>query len=159
MPGLGARMFGQSSVVTTAVATFLIVYLLGLLPVIHYLIFGHRERRRDILAYFTPNEINSYFERFCYAEAEAFAKAPVKEFQNLYDRRFGRRVFVLPTAVYLLSLAGAASAIVCGTLIKSALPIADEAVRLLAVYAIAGAYVWVIFDLLVRCQQRDLVPN
>src|SRR5258706_199344 len=136
---------------------------LGLLPAIHHLMFGYWERRREILDYFDDKSICLYFERFFAARAVELSTQPRTQLEKLYDQRFGIRTFLLPFLAYAATLTISVAVIVSVsiepifniTLPEGALTDTQKAV----VYALAGAYLWVVSDLLDRLRQRNIVPS
>src|SRR5205809_627371 len=140
-----------------AIVSALLVFTLGFLPVVHHLFYGLNERRREILSYFDKQSINLYFTQFYQAEASQPSNDPTKAFADLYTQRFGPRTFLLAVVLYAVSLA-----LVVWTVTFSALTIDFFSVPKLeirGVYALAGAYLWVIWDLVTRFRQRDIVPS
>ncbi len=134
------------------------VFLLGLLPLIHFLIFGLHERRREIVCYFDKRSIRLYLEQFYSAEAERLSKNPDQALLNIYDERFGRRTFVLPGLVYLAGLVLVIAGVAC-SLLDNILGWTGPKLESRAIYALAGAYFWVTWDLISRYRQRDVVPS
>src|ERR1700742_1125964 len=134
-------------------------FLLGLFPVIHHLAFGLRERRREIVCLLDDKAAKHYFDQFYHAVAAEMRRAPRRELEQLYDRRFGKRNLALPIAIYALALV--LGVIVVATAARAQLP--DKPVGALvtpiAAYALAGAYLWVVSDLISRYRQRNLVPS
>ncbi len=139
---------------------FLTLMALGLLfgPVICYLISGWVARRREILGSFVPETIKLYFNIFYFADF-GDSQNPQDDFRNLYDWRYSRQHFGIPsvclfaTSIFFLAFA---SSTIFGWLRGEAAPESDPVA--IAVAAIAGAYMWVLYDLIRRAQQRDLHP-
>lgn len=133
-------------------------FALGVFPVAHHLIFGNRERRREILGFFTPGTVKLYFQEFYESEFEKIARDPSAALRQLYDQRFGARTFALPFILYGLSLL-----ILIGVIVVSILhgPIrwGGATLELKGLYALAGAYLWVTFDLISGYRQRNLTPS
>src|ERR1043165_1511044 len=138
---------------------------LGLLPVIQYLIFGFRERRREILDYFDDNSVKLYFERFFGARADQLNQHPRQHLETLYDERFGRQTYLLPLLIYVVALVVCVAVIVTATIAPVfQVPLPKDAPTLKnlvesVAYALAGAYMWVVYDLLDRMRVRNIVPS
>jgi hypothetical protein len=138
---------------------------LGLLPVAQHLIFGYRERRREILDYFGDGSVKLYFERFFAARVHQLNQRPREQLAKLYDDRFGRRTYVLPLLIYVIMLAVCVAAIVsaavepifCVPLPKDT-PTLKNLLESVA-YALGGAYMWVVYDLLDRMRLRNIPPS
>ena len=128
-----------------------------LVPPIIYLFTGWAVRRSEIVGAMSARGAELYFRQFYPALTPG--KDVLKAFGKHYLRRYGRRHYVLP----LLLLGSVASFLLLlaihtvfdwlvGTSSKSDLPA-------LAIGAIAGAYMWVVGDVLLRCRQRQLGPT
>ncbi len=141
------------------VAAAVTAFLLGIFPIIHHLVFGLRERKREITDLLNDQAIIAYFDQFYHADAPRLNHDPRKHLSNIYDRRYGVRTFLLPGSVYAAMLALAVLALVAT--VGATLPDAPTVavVPLVAAYALAGAYLWVVYDLIARYRQRNLVPS
>jgi hypothetical protein len=134
----------------------LVALLLGIVPVFHYRRSGYRERREEIIHYFNSEAIAHYFDRFRNARNVA---DPQAEFAIYYDQRFGAVSYRYPILIYMFALLTAilwigASASKAGPLLeKIIVPAPDVA------WALAGAYFWIVQDLLSRFMRRDLAPS
>jgi hypothetical protein len=135
---------------------------LGCLPVIHHLVFGLHERRREIIDYFQPHSILLYFKQFYSGDWRLLAGKPeteiVAKFNEEYDSRFGVRTFLLPTSVYLLALLTLVF-VIAFAIARGSPKWAGGALDIRELYALAGAYLWVILDLVSHYRQRDLAPS
>jgi hypothetical protein len=135
-----------------------VTWCLGTFPVLHFLWMGYRERRQEILGAFSSRTTVFYFKRY---RADRTAPAPeesARQLRRMYDRRFGRRMYGLPLLVYgaALSLTVVViTASAAGTLGSSSL--FDFRVPDQVAWALAGAYLWVVSDLLERYRRRDMV--
>jgi hypothetical protein len=135
---------------------------LGTFPIVHHLVFGLRERRREILSYFQLPSVRLYFEQFYSAEWQRLQGKSDAEiiatFNDVYDGRFGIRTFLFPGSVYVLGLF-----VLIGIMVfafsHSSLKWAGATMETRGLYALAGAYLWVILDLISRYRERDLVPS
>jgi len=139
---------------------FLVVIAVGLLfaPVIHYLINDWVARQREILSSFTKRAIRRYFKIFFFNELGA-SKNPKLDFTNLYNKRFGRRHFIIP-AICLLAVVVFLAVPISWTVFLWLHKESNYRLDLppLAVAAVAGAYMWVLYDFIRRTQRRDLGP-
>lgn len=146
---------GPALVVTTAVFAFL----LGLFPILHHLIFGLRERKREISDLLDDHAVRAYFDHFYHADAERLKRNPRKHLSDIYDARFGARTFLLPGVAYGAMLA--ITVLALATVVGAKLPNAPVVPLIAPVpaYALAGAYLWVVYDLIARYRQRNLVPS
>jgi hypothetical protein len=137
-----------------------VAFALGVFPVLHHLLFGLPERRREIVGYFDPRAIKLYFEHFYRAELPRLEKERDLEraLERLYNQRFGRRTYVLPIVSYFAALAILVGAVAYGVIVG---PIqwAEASLDKMGLYALAGGYLWVVFDIIARYRQRDLVPS
>jgi hypothetical protein len=142
--------------------TAIVGFALGILPVIHHLAYGLRERRREIINYFQPHSILLYFKQFYSGEWRSLVGRPDDEvtakFNQMYDSRFGIRTFSLPLGVYSLALFALVLAIAY-SLARGSPRWAGATLETRGLFALAGAYLWVILDLISRYRQRDLVPS
>jgi hypothetical protein len=153
-----SQLLGDRSVVVAATVAFG----LGTFPVIHHLVFGLRERRREILSYFQPHSVLLYFKQFYSAEwrrlnGKSDAEV-IASFNDVYDGRFGVRTFLFPGSVYVLGLF-VLIGVMLFTVRNGSLKWAGATLETRGLYALAGAYLWVTLDLISRYRQRDLVPS
>jgi hypothetical protein len=156
--GIFVAVGGMSSRTVLAYAG-VVAFLLGIFPVIHHLAFGLRERKREITDLLDDAAVRAYFDQFYHADAARLNVAPRKYLSDIYDRRFGFRTFLLPGLVYAVMLALAVLAL--ATAVGEKLP-GTPTVALVppvAAYALAGAYLWVVYDLIARYRLRNLVPS
>lgn len=145
-----------------AFLVWFIAVALGLLPAIHHLMFGYWERRREILDYFDDKSIRLYFERFFAARAPELSQRPREQLETLYDQRFGLRTFLLPLLAYAATLMISVAVIVSVSIepiFGITMPGTVTDTHKAVVYALAGAYLWVVSDLLDRLRQRNIVPS
>ena len=129
-----------------------IVASLPIVAVLHFLCFGWKTRRDQIVFRFTNDSIGDYKKMFCpnsnFKDWRGFARD--------YDSRFGRRLFALPvlvlfTTVIFLSYLSV-SWVFSHDWFSSPLNTAT-----IAISALAGAYVWITYDLILRVRQNDVV--
>lgn len=130
-----------------------------LAPVVHYLAGGWKVRRREVLGNFTGNSATKYFKVF-YAPFYGESDDPQGDLAGFYDFRFGRKNFLVPT-VCLVLVSGFLLALVSQTVFMRLRKDSGlwEGLPIIAVAALAGAYMWVLQDLIRRARQRDLHPT
>jgi hypothetical protein len=158
MGGCGMDL-GTISNVNVLMSTGVVAFLLGMFPVIRHLAFGLRERKREITDLLDDQAITGYFDQFYHADAPRLNVQPRKHLSDIYNRRFGFRTFMLPGLLYAAMLALALLAL--ATAVGAKLP-GKPTVALVppvAAYALAGAYLWVVYDLIARYRQHNLVPS
>ncbi len=136
-----------------------VAFLLGLFPIVHHLCFGLRERRREILGLLDDTAISLYFDQFYHAEAASLKLNPRVELGRIYDQRFGHRTYVLPVILYTVVLAVVVSVICVAVGAKVPPDLMGVPVTSTGAYALAGAYLWVVNDLISRYRLRNLVPS
>jgi hypothetical protein len=138
----------------------LVVIAIGFLfaPIIHYLIGGWVAKQREILSSFTEQAMRRYFKIFFPADFGA-SKNPKLDFTNLYNKRFGRRHFIIPV-ICLLAIVVFLAIPVSWTVFLWLRKESNYQLDLppLAVAAVAGAYMWVLYDFIRRTQLCDLGP-
>jgi hypothetical protein len=141
-----------------AVVAWLVAFLLGLFPIWHHVALGLSERRRSILGYFNDHAAQLYFQQFYPSEVNAPHYA--EKLAELYDKRFGVRAFWRPLALYVIALAVTVTVVLATAF--SALKVVtvpSAVVAPIPAYALAGAYLWIVSDMIQRYSQRDLVPG
>ena len=139
------------------------LFFLLLAPIGTYLIYGWDVRRREILTGLDSREnaaITLYFQQFHSNFETALANNPDKQFQAYYRARFGRHHFVLP----LILLAGLMTVLLfqCSLWVQELLvPPSASASHppVIALLAIMGAYMWVLYDQITRWWYSDLSPG
>jgi hypothetical protein len=149
-----------SSYVTSGYVWGLTALLLGLLimPVLRYLAVGWATKRRAIVSGLTKEAIDLYFHQFY--PNEHVDKGHVRAaFENNFDRRFGRRHYLLP-GLFLAAVAGLATFLLSASVAVwlGILPQEAGAIPAVAAAALAGAYMWVLDDLITRNRRLDLAP-
>ncbi len=137
-------------------AAVAILMALIVVPVIIYLFTGWSVRRSEIVGAMSAEGASLYFRQFYPALMPdgdvlgAFAKH--------YRRRYGRLHYVLPLLL-LGSIALFLLVLTTHTLFHWLLGTTGSYdLPSLAIGAIAGAYMWVVADILLRCRQRQLAP-
>jgi hypothetical protein len=136
----------------------LVALLLLVTPIIHYLFTGWAARRKQILAAFKDEGIRYYFCLFYPAEGE-IGDDPQAALALFYDKQFGRQHFVLP-GVVLLVTSTCMVAFATWACLFWLRPQEESSFNIpaIAVAAIAGAYAWIVHDLVTRAQRGDLHP-
>lgn len=144
------------------------VILLGiailLVPPMRYVLVGWAAKRKDIMDGLGLKSRIAYFQMF--SKSSEYAKeveGPVdifNEFEALYEKWYGRRLFFTPVAVVALTTAIAVTAVVFTVLHRWAYlpcnPLFD--VPRTAMAAFAGAYMWVVNDFIWRARRLDFSP-
>lgn len=136
----------------------LLLFLLLVVPPCLYLIAGWHFRREEILSYFRDQTVKLYFRTF-FPSKLADSPMPLLAFKKQYNDRFGRRHYVVPMIIF----AGVAGI----SLILISEPLSywlqgeeqpNPILHPIGSAAVAGAYMWVIYDLISRTRKRDLAP-
>ncbi|MHC4498166.1 MAG: hypothetical protein ACYS21_03525 [Planctomycetota bacterium] len=131
-------------------------------PVVHHLVWGWRGKREEVLGILGDSGIKSYFELFfpAYFEALEDPQSDSKVvFREFYDKRFGRRHFVVPCVVLAVVSAFLLFVASWAVLLKlRGETTATIQIPPIALAAFAGGYIWVLYDLLKRAHQRDMRP-
>jgi hypothetical protein len=151
-----------------------------------FLIRGRNARREEILGAFSARSISIYFERFWTSRqdlAELAATATTTfasgsedqireikrrlkiEFARLYDGQFGHLPYTLAAVLFSvimaisisISLQSALATIQGGA--AAYLPFVGVKLGPTAIAALAGAYMWVVSDLILRSRRRDCLPS
>src|SRR5208282_678422 len=145
-------------------------------PIAAFALRGWSIKRDDILGSFTTDAKALYLATFLQVDSEQPAvasKQPDKDFDDLYHKRYGRWRLVLPTLLLItvclpLTFLIAESALARFVLSKSgsAVTFAQAGVSnhyitlpRVALAAIAGAFVWVVADLIAKYARYDLRPQ
>lgn len=138
---------------TTLIATGIIASL-PLIPVGHYLAFGWPARKRQIVSRLSNQSIGYYRMAFCpesdFTDNSGFAKE--------YDKRYGRPLFTAP--ILLLALALLVLTYFCVLwVLTHDWASAQEGTAKIAIFSLAGAYMWITYDLIFRARQNDIVTS
>jgi hypothetical protein len=139
-----------------ALLTVLVLALL-LVPPLVYLGPGWRARRSEIVDALSDDAVRLYFRQF-FPTIDVPADDVTAFFEAHYDERYGRRHYVLPFVI-LTALAG--SLITLSVRVAAGWPLAEGVprdFRAVVVAAVAGAYSWVVVDMIGRCRRRELSP-
>ena len=131
-----------------------IVATLPLIPTGHFLLFGWPARKEQIVSRFSDEAIGRYRQMFYpesgFKDSEGFAEE--------YDLRYGRRLFVFPVLLFAATVIGATYWSVTWVFSHDWAS-ASEGTAKIAIFSLAGAYVWVTFDLILRARQNDVVTS
>ena len=131
-----------------------IVAALPLIATGHFLWFGWPARKAQILSRFSNDSIKHYRDTFC-PEATFVNTA---EFEKDYEKRYGRRLFFFPVllfAITVIFLAYFSTSWVWSHDWWGA----TEGTGKIAISSLAGAYIWVTYDLVFRVRQNDVVTS
>jgi hypothetical protein len=148
---------GDTKLVVALVATGTLILLI---PIIGYLTMGWYAKRADIMDGLNPNARRLYFKMFCRAEATPTEDEAMQRLDQVYNYWYGIRLFVMP-AVVLLGVCTLSLCFVAASTFKAGccLPTDFPDVGGKGVAAIAGAYMWVVNDLISRARRLDLSPS
>jgi len=161
-PGTKEKATSPSPLVVWLISAMFIApgFALLILPFLSYTWVGWEAKRKDIMDGLNADSRLAYFEMFSRADARPAANNAMREFEKLYGRWYGRKYFVFPGA-----LLGIVGLIAVGLLTMTGLHrmhyIADSLlfdVPDTAMAAIAGAYLWVVNDLISRARRLDFSP-
>jgi hypothetical protein len=129
-----------------------IVAALPLIPAGHFLLFGWPARKEQIVSRFSDEAIGRYRQMFRpesrFKDSEGFSEE--------YDLRYGRRLFVFPVLLFAATVIGATYWSMAWVFSHDWAS-ASEGTAKVAIFSLAGAYVWVTFDLILRARQNDVV--
>jgi len=164
----------------------LIILAIPLAPLLWFLTVGREARREEILGAFSSRSIAVYFERFWTSRKELADLAAVaattflsgteqriaeteeklrSAFKNLYDRQFPHLPYILSTILLSLIVAVSASLSLQSSLAmirgggSAYLPFVGMTLGATGIAALAGAYMWVSSDLILRSRRRDCLPS
>jgi hypothetical protein len=129
------------------------------LPVLLYLINGWAARRDNIFYYFGASAFKLYLTTFFQGEPITPHKDHRAAFEYKYYKRFGRRHYLIPM-LFLLIFALLLLIMVSETVFAWLGIVEQPGIELspIAVSALAGAYMWVLFDFIGRNRRLDLHP-
>jgi hypothetical protein len=131
-----------------------IVALLPLIPVAHFLRFGWPARKQQIVSRLSDQSITHYRQTFCpmsdFTDSAGFAKE--------YDLRYGRHLFWFPVILFCVMVFFLTYLSVSWVLSHDWAS-ASEGTSKIAIFSLAGAYVWITYDLIIRARQNDIVTS
>ncbi len=131
-----------------------------MIPFLRYVCFGWRAKRQDIMDVFTEDACRTYFEMFSPSRISSADKKVSVEFDRLYSKWYGRRLFWVPGLLLFLVGLIAVTLVVLTVLHTRgyvANPLFD--VPNIGIAAIAGAYLWVVNDFISRVRRLDFAPS
>jgi hypothetical protein len=131
-----------------------IVAALPLLPVGHFLCFGWPARKQQIISRLSDESIVLYKETFC--PKSSFVDSA--GFESEYRARYGRTLFFVPVLLFAVALLFLTYLSVSWTFSHDWAS-ATEGTAKIAIFSLAGAYVWITYDLIVRARQNDIVTS
>ena len=138
-----------TTLISTAIAASLPV-----IPVGHFLLFGWPARKQQIVSRLSDQSIIHYKETFCpkcdFTDNAGFASE--------YDVRYGRRRFWFPVISFCVTMFFLTYLCISWTLAHDRAS-ASEGTAKIAILSLAGAYVWITYDLILRARQNDLGPS
>jgi hypothetical protein len=139
------------------ICAVVILTALLVIPVLIYLFTGWSVRRSEIVGAMSSKGAALYFKQFYPALRPE--RDVLKAFSKHYQRRYGRRHYLIPLA--LLGIVAIFLLIMTTHTILNWLLNQSSATNLppVAVGATAGAYMWVAGDILIRCRGRQLAPT
>jgi hypothetical protein len=144
----------MSNLHNTILISTAIVASLPVVPIAHYLRFGWAARKRQIVDRLPEASIAHYKDTFCpmgdFEDSAGFARE--------YDLRYGRRLFVFPVTLFCVAIYFLTYLSACWVLPHD-WSSADEGTAKIAILSLAGAYVWITYDLIIRARQNDIVTS
>lgn len=142
-----------------SVVMVVVLVLLLALPILRYLFAGWIAKRDELMSYFNDVLVVEYFKQFLPTEGLDGAAAR-QEFEKIYDSRLGRRLYLVPTVLIVIVVVFEAIA-ASGTALKAigAVDKVDLYLPDIALSAIAGGYMWVVSDFIIRMRGRNLSPS
>lgn len=127
-----------------------------MVPVVHYIWAGWHAKRKDIMDGLNADARQAYFEMFVRSEPKPDLDKATSRFDALYKKWYGRRYFLVPGLLLF-----AVSTIIVTLVLLSMLDRVGYMsnpffnVPNIAIAATAGAYLWVVHDLISRSRKLD----
>lgn len=131
-----------------------IVGSLPLIPVGHYLRFGWPARKQQITSRLSDECIRLY--RMTFYPNSGFTDSA--GFAREYDLRYGRPLFFFPVALFGITMIFLTYLSVSWVFSHDWAG-ASEGTAKIAILSLAGAYVWITYDLIIRARQNDIVTS
>jgi hypothetical protein len=131
-----------------------IVAALPLVPVGHFLCFGWRARKQQIISRLSDTSILLYKQTFC----PKISFVDSAGFEKDYKARYGRQLFFFPLLLFIAALLFPAYLSVSWTFSHDWTS-AGEGIAKIAIFSLAGAYLWITYDLIIRARQNDIVTS
>ncbi|HEX4824719.1 MAG TPA: hypothetical protein VFV19_10415 [Candidatus Polarisedimenticolaceae bacterium] len=139
-------------------ASMVLLWALMMAPPVFYLTRVWPRRRREVLALLSNEAIALYFETYYPAEVPDVRDGR-ERIARFFDEQFSRRRYYLP----LLLLAAMSAFVVYWSMsnLSESLrhDVAPSEKIMLAVLALAGAYMWVVSELITRWRAHDMAPS
>jgi hypothetical protein len=124
---------------------------LPLIPIGQFLYFGWAARKQEIVSRLSDQSIAYYKDTFYpesdFTNSEGFAKD--------YDARYGRQLFWWPVILFAAALMFLTYQSVSWVFANDWLS-STEGTAKIAISSLAGAYLWITFDLIFRARQNDI---
>ncbi len=127
---------------------------LPLIPLGHFLRYGWDAKRQQILDEFSDDTVKLYRDTF-YPESKVVT---AQAFKSQYNHLYGRHLFIFPVALFAAMLVLMAYNAVGWVFTHDWLS-SPEGTAKIAIFALAGAYIWVTYDLIGRVRQNDVVTS
>lgn len=144
----------MSNMENTILISTIVVGSLPLVPVSHFLSFGWEARRQQILSRFSDEIVAQY--RMVFAPEGDFSTS--RDFARRYDFRYGRHLFLRPVMLYFAAVIFLSYLSVSWALGHGWSP-DPQAIPQIIIFSLAGAYLWVVNDTIVRARQNDMVTS
>jgi hypothetical protein len=131
-----------------------------MMPLIHYVIVGWQAKRKDIMDGLNPNACLLYFKMFSPTEVPESPEKAVPAFEQLYERWYGRKFFVVPGFLLFLTTVTAVAVVTLtalhmGNYLNN--PLFD--LQSTGMAAVSGAYMWIVNDFTSRARRLDFTPS
>lgn len=143
-----------------AIALIAIGVAILMAPTLRYVVRGWKAKRKDIMDGLSSSARYAYFAMFSPSETLPRDKAEASlQFEKLYEEWYGRRYFIVPASLLLITGLCAASLVVFSAL--QALKYGGNPLFEIpapAVAALCGAFLWVVNDHISRARRLDFSP-
>ncbi len=129
-------------------------------PLVNYIVKGWFAKRNDIMDGLSNGARVIYFKMYEHSSNAPSEEEAPKKFEELYDKWYGRKNFILPSILLALAVLVAATAVLFTALTKVKyienpfISLPDPAMS-----ALAGAYMWVVNDFISRGRRLDFSPS
>jgi hypothetical protein len=133
-----------------------IAFTATVIPLVLYLLTGWRVRRDKLLSYLNQDALAVYYNQFPWTHSTE--PDLQKRFKDQFNFLYGRRHYIVPTA--LLSCVSGGAAVLVARSVQAWFKVAPGAVAApkIAVSALLGAFLWAVSDELNRIRRRDIAP-
>lgn len=125
-----------------------------LIPMGHFLRYGWVTRKKQIVSRFSDTSIVLYRKTF-YPESD-FSNS--EEFKLDYDKRYGRQLFLFP-ALWLALTLFSTTYLSMSWIFSHDWASASDSTAKISIFSLAGAYVWITYDMILRVRQNDVVTS